>query len=65
MAGVSRKTTPRRFKVLVSFSGLDKGEVFTQEADDLGWAAMHVQSGYLQDVSEDAEVSDAGAVGQG
>jgi hypothetical protein len=60
-----RKVTPRKFEVLVSFSGLDKGEVFTEDGDDLAWAAMHVQSGYLRDVSEDVEVSNAGEVGQG
>lgn len=65
MPGTSRKTDRRRFEVLVSFSGLDKGLVFEQDADDLGWAAMHVQTGYLRDVTE--EVADVGRseVGQG
>lgn len=61
---VSRKTTPRTFEVLVSFSALNKGERFTQAADDLGWAMQHVETGYLRDVTE--EVADVrGEVGQG
>lgn len=64
MAGTSRKTQKCTFEVLVSFNGLNKGERFTQDADDLGWAALHVQSGYLRDVTE--EVADVrGEVGQG
>lgn len=64
MAAASRKTAPRTFEVLVSFSALDKGDRFTQDADDLGWATQHVQSGYLRDVTE--EVADVrGEVGQG
>lgn len=65
MAGTSRKTEPHTFEVLVSFSGLDKGDRFTQDADDMGWALMHVENGYLRVVTE--EVADAGRseVGQG
>ena len=64
-----RKTTePRVFEVLVSFDGLNKGERFSQRADDLGWATMHVENGYLQDVTEEPtteEAQNAGEVGQG
>jgi hypothetical protein len=63
MAGTSRKTQPRTYEVLVSFNGLDKGDRFMQDADDLGWALTHVKTGYLRDVTEEA--SDAGEVGQG
>lgn len=58
---VSRKTKPRTFEVVVSFSGLNKGERLTQPADDLGWALQHVASGYLLDVTEeDADGSEVG-----
>lgn len=64
MAATIRRGAPRTFEVLVSFSGLDVGDRFTQDADDLGWATQHVQSGYLRDVTE--EVADVrGEVGQG
>lgn len=64
MAGAIRKTDKREFEVLVSFSALNLGERFTQDADDLGWAAQHVQSGYLRDVTEEV-ADDAGEVGKG
>lgn len=64
MASTSRKTQKRTFEVLVSFNALDKGERFTQDADDLGWAALHVQSGYLRDVTE-GDADGRGEVGQG
>jgi hypothetical protein len=64
MAGTSRKAKPRTFEVLVSFSGLDKGDRFTQDPEELGWALLHVDNGYLRDVTEeDADVR--GEVGQG
>lgn len=53
MPGVKRKETPREYEVLVSFSGLNKGERFTQQPDDLGWALQFVEKGYLQDVTEE------------
>jgi hypothetical protein len=64
MASASRKVHKCTFEVLVSFDGLNKGERFTQDADDLGWAALHVQSGYLRDVTEEA-VDERSEVGQG
>lgn len=64
MAATIRRDAPRTFEVLVSFSGLDVGDRFTQDADDLGWATQHVGTGYLRDVTE--EVADVrGEVGQG
>lgn len=64
MPEAKRKTGKRTFEVLVSFSALDKGDTFTLEADDLGWAMRHVDTGYLRDVTE--EVADVrGEVGQG
>jgi hypothetical protein len=60
---VSRKTEKHTFEVLVSFSGLNVGDRFTQFADDLGWALQHVESGYLRDVTEEA--TDGREVGQG
>lgn len=68
MAGTSRKTEVRTFEVLVSFSGLNRGERFTQDPDDLGWALMHAETGYLRDVTGDPtveEIQNAGEVGQG
>jgi hypothetical protein len=63
VAATNRKTEKRMFEVLISHDGLDKGDRFTQDADDLGWAAPRVAAGYLRDVTEEA--SDAGEVGQG
>jgi hypothetical protein len=68
MAGMSRKTGKRTYEVLISFNALDKGERFTQDADDLGWATQHTTTGYLRDVTVEptVEVSqDAGEVGKG
>lgn len=70
MPGTSRKTGKRTYEVVVSFDGLDKGDRFTQDADDLGWATMHVENGYLQDVTgepttEEAQDAGRGEVGKG
>lgn len=59
MPGTSRKTKPRTFEVLISFSALNVGERFEQEADDLGWALQHVETGYLRDVTEEPTVEEA------
>ena len=64
MAGTTRKSQPQKFEVLVSFDGLDKGDVFTQEADDMGWALMHVENGYLRVVAEEGP-DGRGEVGTG
>jgi hypothetical protein len=61
---VSRKVQPVRFEVLVSFDGLDRGDVFTQDADEMGWALQHVETGYLRVVEEAADAG-RGEVGQG
>lgn len=64
MPGTPRKQQKRTFEVLVSFSGLDVGARFTEDADDVAWANQHVETGYLRDVTE--EVADVrGEVGQG
>jgi hypothetical protein len=62
---MSVKPPTRTYEVLVSFSGLDVGERFTDESfpDNDTWAAGHVTSGYLRDVTEG--VAGAGEVGQG
>lgn len=52
MGSTSRKTKPRMFEVLISFDGLNAGERFDQEPDDLGWAMQHVENGYLRDVTD-------------
>lgn len=65
MAGTSRKLGPRTFEVLISFSALNRGDRFTQDADDLGWATVHVESGYLRDVTEEVTNVERGAVGPG
>lgn len=59
MGSTSRKTKPRAFEVLISFDGLNAGERFTQEPDDLGWAMMHVENGYLRDVTDEPSVAEA------
>jgi hypothetical protein len=59
MGSTSRKTKPRTYEVLVSFSGLNAGERFEQEGDDLAWAQQHVESGYLRDVTEEPTVAEA------
>jgi len=62
----TRNEKVRTFEVLVSFSGLDKGDRFTDEAWDpaSNWADQHVATGYLREVTE--EVADVrGEVGQG
>jgi len=63
MAGTTRKAQPRTFEVVVSFDGLDAGERFSQQPDELAWAMRHVKTGYLRDVTEEAP--DAGEAGQG
>lgn len=52
-----RKTKDRRYEVLVSFNGLDKGDRFTSPADD--WAGTHVTSGYLRDVTDEPTAAEA------
>jgi hypothetical protein len=65
MAGTKRQSEPTIFEVVVSFDGLNKGEQFTQPADDMGWALQHVENGYLQ-VVQPEEVADVrGEVGKG
>ncbi len=65
MGRMSVKPPSRTYEVLVSFSGMDVGERFTDETfpDNDTWAMRHVETGYLRDVTE--EVADAGEVGQG
>lgn len=65
MPGTSRRTAPHTYEVLVSFSGLNVGDRFTQDADDLGWATQHVETGYLRDVTEEVPDAGRGEVGQG
>lgn len=65
MAQVKRQEKPTVFEVVVSFDGLNKGEVFTQPADDMGWALQHVETGYLRVVPQE-EAPDVGSEsGQG
>jgi hypothetical protein len=59
---VKKQTEPVVFEVVVSFDALNKGERFTQPADDMGWALMHVEHGYLKVVEE---APDAGEVSTG
>jgi hypothetical protein len=63
--GTGRKTKSRTFEVLVSFSGLNRGDRFSQDADDLGWATQHVETGYLRDVTEEITDAERSEVGQG
>ena len=61
MAGVKRQPKPTVFEVVVSHDGLDKGERFSQQPDELGWALARVEAGYLEIVPE--EDPDAGEAG--
>lgn len=68
MPAAPRKSQVRTYEVLVSFSGLDVGDRFNEDGDDLAWATQHVATGYLRDVTEEptAEVAqNAGEVGKG
>lgn len=60
----ARRTDARRYRVLVSFDGLNLGEEFTVEPDGHAWASTHEASGYLQAVpvpeEADSERSDEG-----
>lgn len=60
MANVKKQAERVTFEVVVSFDGLDKGGRFTQSADELGWALMHVENGYLKVVEEAPDASDQG-----
>jgi hypothetical protein len=62
VAGAKKQTEPVVFEVVVSFDALDVGERFTQQPDDMGWALMHVENGYLRVVEE---APDAGEVSTG
>lgn len=53
----------REIEVQLSFGVLDKGERFTENAENREWVAPHLASGYLQVVGEGAP--SAGVVGQG
>lgn len=57
----TRKTGKRTFEVLISFSGMNRGERFDQEGDDLGWALQHVETGYLRDVTDEPTAAQAQA----
>lgn len=62
---VTRRTGKTWFEVVVSFNGLDRGGVFSQDADDLGWALQHVESGYLREIpEEEAQARVGGNQGQ-
>ena len=54
----ARRTDVRRYKVLVSFDGLDKGDEFNSGPEFHSWALTHVENGYLQDVTAPEEASD-------
>lgn len=62
---VAKKAPAHMFEVLVSFNGLNRGDTFTQEADDLAWAGRHVTSGYLRDLGEVEADGQRGESGQG
>jgi hypothetical protein len=56
---VTARSKERRYEVLISFSGLDKGERFSSAADD--WTGTHVASGYLRDVTDEPTAAEAQA----
>lgn len=47
----ARRTDARRYRVLVSFDGLDKDAEFEVEPEGHSWAQTHTENGYLQDVT--------------
>jgi hypothetical protein len=55
MAGTSRKN--RVYEVVVSFDALNRGERFSQPADN--WSTMHTEHGYLRDVTDEPPASHA------
>lgn len=58
MAGTPKRQTKQRvYEVAVSFDGLNKGERFSQAADP--WAERHVENGYLLDVTDEPDASEA------
>lgn len=61
------KTPPARrtFVVEVSFDGLDKGERFHLDADDVTWAEPHVKAGYLREVFGEEPGVERSQVSQG
>lgn len=65
MGQVKRQEQPRVFEVLVSFDGLDKGGVFSVQADELGWALQHTETGYLRDITEQGVPDERSDEGQG
>jgi hypothetical protein len=54
----------RRFEVLVSFNGLDKGDTFTIFGD-VDWEEHFVKVGYLRELGKEASNAHQGAEGQG
>lgn len=52
-----RAARERRFEVLVSFDGLDKGDRFSHAPND--WTGTHVNSGYLRDVTDEPTAAEA------
>lgn len=48
--GEKAATSRKRYEVVVSFDGLDKGEFFTADGDD--WASQHVTTGYLRELGD-------------
>lgn len=54
----SRRTDVRRYKVLISFDGLNLGDEFPVDPDGHAWAQTHVENGYLQDVTAPEEADD-------
>jgi hypothetical protein len=67
MTEAKKKAAERRFEVMVSFDGLNKGDVFTSALDT--WTQQHLESGYLRDVTQEPTTEEThnvrGEVGQG
>jgi hypothetical protein len=55
---------PRRYEVLISFDGLNKGDVF-EDHDDHRWAERHVTNGYLRRVDGEEPGHERSEIGQG
>lgn len=58
------KAKMQKFEVLISFDGLDKGDVFSMSEND-PWALGHVESGYLRDVTTEEVAHERGEVSPG
>lgn len=61
---VTEKAPRRRYEVVVSFDGLNRGDVFEDHGDPR-WARQRVESGYLRELTGEEPGVERSDVGQG